>query len=275
MKQMRKLSVAAALMLCATFVWAEESAWTLLDQGLKEMRKGRLSRAERLFDAASRRDARCEDAYYYLGVINEKKKMHRKAEAFFGKVTDKSPTHSLAAERLGHIALRKGDKEKALEHFLTYAKDRPSGPAHMQVATVQLDLKKFKEAELSLAEAKKTLRGNLDLAEMYGRLYLETERFGEALDSYRKITKTIPIDNRARFLCGNCLERLERPADAEREYREVLKRDPYHKLTLHALVRMYEGDRGKRSEVAEYRKRLKALAKNPPKVRRVSGKKQR
>ena len=270
---MRKLTVAAALMLCATFVWAEESAWTLLDQGLKEMRKGRLSRAERLFDAAIKRDGRCEDAYYYLGVINEKKKLHRKAEALFLKVTDKSPTHSLAAERLGQSALRKGDKEKALGHFLVYIKDRPTGPGHMQVATVQIDLKKFKEAELSLAEAKKTLRGNLDLAEMYGRLYLETERYEEALKSYRKIVKTIPIDNRARFLCGNCLERLGRPADAKRKYREVLTRDPYHRLTLHALVRLYADDRSKSAEVAEYRKRLKALAKHPPKVRRVSGKK--
>ena len=134
----------------------------------------------------------------------------------------------LAAERLGQMALRKGDKEKALEHFQVYVKERPSGQAYMQVATVQLDLKKFKEAELSLAEAKKTLRGNLDLAEMYGRLYLETERYGEALESYRAIIKKIPIDNRARFLCGNCLKRLERLDEAKREYRQVLERDPFH-----------------------------------------------
>ena len=269
---MQKLSVAAALMLCATFVWAEESAWTLLDRGLKEMRKGRPARAERFFDAAIRRDGRCEDAYYYLGIVNEKKKMHRKAEAFFLKVTEKSPTHSLAAERLGQIALRKGDKEKALEHFLVYIKARPTGQGHMQVATVQIDLEKYKEAELSLVEAKKTLCGNLDLAEMYGRLYLETERYREALEAYQTIVRKIPIDNRARFLSGNCLERLDRPADAEHEYREVLKRDPYHGLTLRALIRLYTDDRSKRAEVAEYRKRLKALAKHPPKVRRVSGK---
>jgi len=270
---MRKLSVAAALMLCATLVWAEESAWTLLDQGIKEMRKGRLDRAERLFDAAIRRDARCEDANYYLGLVSEKKRLHRKAEEYFGKVTDKSPTHALAAERLGQFALRKGDKEKALQHFQVYVKDRPSGLGHMQVATVQLDLKKYKEAELSLAEAKKTLRGNLDLAEMHGRLYLETERFKEALEAYRAILEKIPIDNRARFLCGNCLERLDRADEAKREYRRVLESDPYHSLTLRALIRLYEGDRSRSSEVAEYRKRLKALAKNPPKVRRVAGKK--
>lgn len=270
---MRKLSVAAALMLCATWVWAEESAWTLLDQGLKQMRKGRLARAERLFDAAVRRDARCQDAYYYLGLISEKKKLQRKAEDYFGKVTDKSPTFALAAERLGQAALRRGDKEKALEHLQVYVKERPSGQAYMQVATVQLDLKKYKEAELSLAEAKKTLRGNLDLAEMYGRLYLETERFGEALEAYRTITKKIPIDNRARFLCGNCLERLDRLEDAKREYRQVLERDPYHALTLRALIRLYEDDRSRSAEVAEYRKRLKVLAKHPPKVRHVSGKK--
>lgn len=268
---MRKLTVAAALMLCATFVLAEESAWTLLDRGLKEMRKGRLTRAERIFEAAIKSDGRCEDAYYYLGIISEKKKLQRQAEGYFLKVTDKSPTHSLAAERLGQIALRKGDKEKALEHFQVYVKDRPTGQGYMQIATVQLDLKKYKEAELSLAEAKKTLRGNLDLAEMYGRLYLETQRYREALEAYQTIVRTIPIDNRARYLCGNCLERLDRPADAEREYRQVLTKDPYHVLTLRALVRMYADDGSRSAEVAEYKKRLKAIAKRPPKVRRVSG----
>lgn len=270
---MRKLTVAAALSLCASLVIAEESAWTLLDRGLKEMRKGRLSRAERILEAAIKKDGRCEDAYYYLGVISEKKRLPRQAKAYFTKVTDKSPTHSLAAERLGQMALRQGDKEKALEHFQVYVKDRPTGQGHMQVATVQLDLKQYKEAELSLNEAKKTLRGNLDLVEMYGRLYLETERFREALEAYQTIVRTIPIDNRARYLCGNCLERLDRPADAEREYRQVLKRDPYHVLTLRALVRLYADDRSRSAEVADYKKRLKAIAKNPPKVRRVSGKK--
>jgi tetratricopeptide (TPR) repeat protein len=236
------------------------------------MRKGRVERAERLFDAAIRRDARCEDAYYYLGLVNEKKRMHRKAEAYFAKVTDKSPTFGLAAERLGQIALRKGEREKALQHFLVHIKDRPSGQGHMQVATVQLDLKKYKEAELSLAEAKKTLRGNLDLAEMHGRLYLETERYKEALESYRAILSKIPIDNRARFLCGNCLERLDRIDDAKREYRKVLESDPYHSLTLKALIRLYGDDRAKRAEVTEYKKRLKALRNHPPRVRRVSGK---
>jgi tetratricopeptide (TPR) repeat protein len=270
---MRKLSVAVALMLCATFVWAEESAWTLLDRGLKEMRKGRLDRAERLFEASIKRDSRCEDAFYYLGVISEKKKLHRQAEGYFKKVTDKSPTYSLAAERLGQMALRKGDKEKALEYFLIHVKDRPTGQGYLQVATVQIDLKKYKEAELTLAEAKKTLRGNLDLVEMYGRLYLETERYRKALEAYQTIVKTIPIDTRARFLCGNCLERLDRMADAEREYRKVLEHDPYHALTLRALIRLYADDSSKSDEVDDYRKRLKALAKNPPRVRRVSGKK--
>ncbi|MHC4548788.1 MAG: tetratricopeptide repeat protein [Planctomycetota bacterium] len=271
----RRLLGIAALLLCTKLVYAEESAWTLLDKGLKEYRKGQLTRAEKLFDAAVRLDARCEDAYYYLGLINEKKRMPRQAEAFYKKISKKYPTYSLAAERMGQMALQQGDKKQALEQFQIFAKERPSGRAHMQVASVQLDLKAYKEAEASLAEAKKFFHDDLDLVEMYGRLYMETERYAEALDAYKTIIKKIPVDNMARYMCATCLQRLTREEEAVREFQAVLERDPYHAMTLRTLIRLYEGDPSKRSEVAEYRKRLKLLAKSKPKVRRVSGKTKR
>ena len=269
----RSWTGAAALVLCTQLVLAQESAWTLLEKGIQEYRKGHTARAEKFFDASIRMDARCQDSCYYLGLIAEKKRMPRKAVAYFQMIEKKHPSYSLAAERLGSIALANGQKEDALRFYKIHAKDRPSGRAHMVVAGVQLDLKKYKEAEESLQGAEKFWRGNLDLIEMRGRLYMETERYPEALDAYTAILKKVPIDNTARVMRAICLQRLERMDDAVGEYQKVLQRDPYHRMALKALIGHFQSDPSKKGVVAEYRKRLKAVIKKAPRVRRVSGKK--
>ena len=98
---MRKITWCAALLLSAAgFSRAEESAWTLLEKGIEEYRKGRPQRAEQILDAAVRMDARCEDAWYYLGRIREDRGDTREAIDAYKKITKEFPTHSLAAERL-------------------------------------------------------------------------------------------------------------------------------------------------------------------------------
>src|SRR5262245_36115787 len=100
---------------------AEESAWTLLEKGIEEYGKGRPQRAEQILDAAVRMDARCQDAWYYLGRIREERGDTREAVDAYKKITADYPTYSLAAERLGGMALKAGDKEAALEYFKVHA----------------------------------------------------------------------------------------------------------------------------------------------------------
>jgi hypothetical protein len=45
---------------------------------------------------------------------------------------------------------------------------------------------------------------------------------------------------------------------------QVLVKDPYHGLTLKALVEAYKGDPSQAARVREYRSRLERLAKSKP-----------
>ena len=81
----RSWTGALALLLAANFAFAQGSAWTLLEDALKQFRAGKLTRAEQLFEAAVLKDGRCQDAYYYLGVIAEKRKMSRKAIKYYAR----------------------------------------------------------------------------------------------------------------------------------------------------------------------------------------------
>lgn len=262
---MRKITWGVALLLSvAGNAGAEESAWTLLEKGIEEYRKGRPQRAEQILDAAVRMDARCEDAWYYLGRIREDRGSTREAIEAYGKITKEYPTFSLAAERLGELALKAGDKEAALEHFKVHAEARPTANALMQLASVQIELKKYEDAEASLKKAAELSKGNLDVTDLFGRLYLEAGRNEDALAAYSEIVQKIPSDNTARFLRALCLQRLERNEEAVAEMEQVLSKDPYHALTLRALIEVHKDDAAQASKVRDYKNRLERLAKSKP-----------
>jgi len=262
---MRKITWAAALVLSAAgLARAEESAWTLLEKGIDEYGKGRPQRAEQILDAAVRMDARCEDAWYYLGRIREDKGDTREAIEAYKKITADFPTYSLAAERLGELSLRAGDKEAAMGYFKVHADARPTPNALMQLASVQIELKKYDDAETSLKKAAELSKGNLDVMDLFGRLYLEAGRNEEALAAYSEIVEKIPNDNTARFLRALCLQRLDRMDEAVAEMEQVLVKDPYHAMTLKALIEIYKDEPAQASKVKDYRLRLERLAKSKP-----------
>ena len=255
---------AALVLSAAGLARAEESAWTLLEKGIEEYQKGRPQRAEQILDAAVRMDARCEDAWYYIGRIREERGDAREAVEAYKKITAEYPTYSLAAERLGAIALKAGDKAAALEHFKVHVEARPSANALMQLASVQIDLKKYEDAEAGLKKAAELSKGNLDVTELLGRLYIESDRNADALAAYTEIVEKIPSDTTARFMRALCLQRLERNEEAVAEMEQVLVKDPYHRLTLKALIEVYKDESAQAAKVRDYRDRLERLAKSKP-----------
>ena len=253
-------------------VLAQESAWTLLQKGIQAYQRKNYQSSERLLAAALRHDERCFDAYFYLGLLKERQGKAREAVALYGTIDPENGTFSLAAERQGHLALKAGKKKEAIKHFVVHAEARPSATAWMQVAAVQLELKEYTQAEVTLDKASKLTKGNLDLHDIRGRLFFETKRNKEALGEYGKIVKVIPSDTSARYMKSACLRRLDRKSEAGVELRTILKTDPYHRLALKALVASYGDDPTMKSELKVYRRRLDALARTKPKVRKVSGK---
>ena len=74
----------------------------------------------------------------------------------------------------------------------------------------------------------------------------------------------IPSDTTARFLRALCLQKLERKDEAVAEMEQVLVKDPYHALTLKALIAIYGTDPAQASKVGDYKLRLQRLAKSKP-----------
>lgn len=262
-----------ALLLAALAVpaAAEENEWTLLEQGIAEVGKGHLERAERILDAALRRNAECRDAYYYLGMIREKQGKLDEAVAFYGKIGPDAPTSSLAAGRLGEIAVRAGRHEEALAHLQAFAEAHPSARAHMRVAAVLLELGRHDETEAALKKAAGFSKDDLELHDLWGRLHMEKKSWHEALERWERILKVIPGDLAARHLKATCLLRMDRRAAAVKEWEGLLSEAPYHDLALRAAIDACASDPERARQVLEWRERLEAIRKNPPRVRHVAG----
>jgi len=248
-----------------------ESAWTMLESGIKKFRSGDIPEADRMLSAALRMEGKCLDAHYYLGLIAEQKRKLRTAAEHYGKIEEKFSTYPMAQERLGQMARDAGRLDDALKHYQVFADKRPGARAWMLVGAVQIEMKKYKEAEVNLAKAAERTKGNLDLVELQGRLYMETKRYGEALACYRTILEKIPSDSIVRFLVVQSLDKIGRTKEAKAELSVLLKRDPYNARALKMAIGYYADDPSQAAIVKEYKKRLQRLRTAPPRVRRVKG----
>ena len=262
----------ATLALLAGIASAGDGVWPRFQAGVKAYRRGDLKTAQARFAAVVRANPKFGDAYYYLGVLAERRADPRTAVKFFKSVEKKWPTYGLSQERLGQIALKLRDYKSALHYFGNLVAARPSVDAWMQLGSLQLDMKKHKDAEASLKSCAKLTKDNLSLIELEARLYAETDRHQMAHDKYSKILKAMPKDATIRYLRGLCLSEMERGTAAVRDMEGVLKYDPYHKGAIHHLLTAYSDDPTREKRVAELEVLLERLRKHPPRVRRVSGK---
>jgi len=266
-------TIGGALLVCAAVAVAEESAWTQLNRGIEAYQKKDYRAAQAHFEMSLRLDPECGDAHYYLGVLADQSGDKRAAVAHLKGVPEKFPTYGLAQGRLGLIALKLKDTKSAEAYFKNAVAARPDKNSWLQLAAVQLDNKNYEEAEKSLAETAKLAKDDLQVADLYARLYMETKRPALALDHYSAILKKVARDSTARYLRSICYFELQRPAEAVADLKTVLGADPYHGGALRSLIEYWKDDPSHRGDVAEMRKRLERLKKAPPRVRRVKGEK--
>ena len=212
-----------ALLMALAPAVADESAWPLLDQGVKAFGKKDYVRAQAYFEAAQLKDAKCYDAAYYLGQILADKGKLSLAAVELRKVPKEHSLYPLAQGRLGQVHLKRGKKQEALTCLLASVEARASANMWLQVASVQIDLKKLKDAEKSLDAADKLTKGDFRVLELRGRLFVEMKKFGKALDCYDKLLAKFADDYTLHNMRGLCLMELDRDEDAARAFERVLK----------------------------------------------------
>jgi tetratricopeptide (TPR) repeat protein len=260
-----------ALFLFAGLVKAEEGAWVRFKAGVDAYQRREYATAKKRFQEAIGADASFGDAHYYLGVLEQRSGKLRAAVASFKRVEKKWSTYPLARERLGQIAIRLGDKESAELYFKEVAEIRPCTSAWTQLAAVQIDLKKYEEAEAGLDAAEKLAPGDLNVVDLRARMRVEQDRHAEAAQLYALILEKMPRDAITRYLRAKSLLEDKQVGAATDEFEKVLEFDPYHEGSIKELLELYRDDASKVERTRVLELKLERIRKKPARVRPVSG----
>ncbi|MFQ5572153.1 MAG: tetratricopeptide repeat protein, partial [Rhodothermales bacterium] len=188
------------------------------------------------------------------------------ADTFIEDFVARHPNSPIVAElrfRQAEVNYQSGRTDEALVGFQAFLRthgDSPlRGDAYYYLGMLYAEREQAAEAESALAQVLSlTVRSahRPDAARALGRLFLDQERYREALDMYRQLEQMQPDDSllaaEARYGQSQALLGLGRPEEAERLLRDTADGSGDSSESIHALLglaRIYDQD-GRTGEAA-------------------------
>ena len=168
---------------------------TVFARGFAAHRDGRLTEAERDYQAALAAEPSHVEALHYLGVLRHQQGQHEEAAALVARAVDLRPTDAALQLNLGNALKALGRVDDAIERFRN---------------------------ALTLAPGFPLAQYNL------GNAYTAIGRHEDAADAFEKALRLQPDDAAAWNNFGNALASLSRYDDAARAFRRALALRPRH-----------------------------------------------
>ncbi|WP_244815467.1 tetratricopeptide repeat protein [Caballeronia sp. Lep1P3] len=168
---------------------------TVFARGFAAHRDGRLTEAERDYQAALAAEPSHVEALHYLGVLRHQQGQHAEAAELVARAVDLRPTDAALQLNLGNALKALGRIDDAIERFRN---------------------------ALTLAPGFPLAQYNL------GNAYSAVGRHEDAADAFEKAVRLQPNDAAAWNNFGNALAALSRHDDAARAFRRALALRPRH-----------------------------------------------
>jgi tetratricopeptide (TPR) repeat protein len=175
---------------------------TVFARGFAAHRDGRLTEAERAYEAALAAEPRHVDALHLLGVLRHQQGQHAEAAELVRRAVDLRPTDAGLQLNLGNALKALGRLDDAIERFRNALTLQPGFPL----------------AQYNL-----------------GNAYTAAGRHEDAADAFEKALRLQPNDAPTWNNFGNALSALRRFEDAARAFRRALAIRPRHAGALNNL----------------------------------------
>ena len=178
------------------------------------------------------------------------------AEQAYRRAATQDPDVAFLQRKIAQLAARQGDLAAAVEHA-----ERAHALAPEDVET-RLLLGTLYRVRKDTAGAEGVLRGedgqplHEDAAFLLYTIYVEAERYGDALAAARWILDADPDSLRGWFALAGVYERMDRPGEAEDALEQALERQPGNLAIYAALARARRTRGDREGEVAVYREVL-------------------
>jgi len=170
---------------------------------------------------------KADDLYVARGVLYVQLAQYEKAEADFEKAYQLNPNQAMSVAAQGLTAVQANDPEHALASVQEKLAKKPNDPMLLYLQADMLSQKGVEpgtpEFALALRSAKKAvaLQPNLSTARtVLAKLYMQTERYPEAIEQCRKALEIDPKDQTAVYR----LIQAFRKTDQKKEIPELLQR---------------------------------------------------
>ncbi|MHC1728612.1 MAG: tetratricopeptide repeat protein [Syntrophobacteraceae bacterium] len=155
-----------------------DDAWAASQFGYFLMKSGRRDEAAATFGESVRRDSRCANGWYGLGLIEEEKGDYKAAVRSFERALIYNPSDIQAYLRAANIRIAQGDRGAAIGLLRKAVTLKPGrGDIHFLLGRLLREEGKFKAAEKALEEAAKAgapqRECERELSIVYGKLWEE------------------------------------------------------------------------------------------------------
>lgn len=161
-------------------------------------------------------------AYYYLGKAYEQMKLPKEALSYYRKVISLKPEFEPVYVDIGLSLEAQGERKEAIKSFESLLQLNPHNFSVMQ-HLVQLYIQ-----ENRLEDALNILKtlisrdiGGLETHRKAGLVYLELERYDEAILEFEQILKQEPQANQIRFYLASAYEEMGEPIRAIEEFSKI------------------------------------------------------
>jgi len=176
----------------------------------------------------------------------------------YERAAEKDPDAAYLQRKVGALAWRQGDLDRALVHAERAHELEPDDPAGRVFLGQIYRLRKqnARAEEVLRDDAGEPLSREAALL-LYG-MHVDAGELDRALEAAEWLVRKDPDNLRAHFALSRAYEELERPEDAVRTLREALDQAP-GSLSIYAALARLHRDRGDRDEeIAVYREMLEA-----------------
>jgi tetratricopeptide (TPR) repeat protein len=193
-----------------------------------------------LFEELQRQDPDDEEVMLYMALMEIEQKRLSEAYSRITKFLVRNPDSALANFYLGRLEQERGNLKAALK---SYKKSVDIRPGFVQAGTYLAFLQEETGDMAGAEQSYSWLATQTDDATFHkklGHIYLDENRYEEALKSFENFERVDPSDLNNKVKIGLILMELKKPREAAQKFESILKRSPESENVRFYLGAAYE-----------------------------------
>ncbi len=183
------------------------------------------------------------EPHLQLSRLYSRQQQHEEAARSFRAVLDLDPNHVEALTGYSQ-ALEQIDRNAAIRHVVSWSKRHPNDAApRLELARLYQKSHDWDHAEAAYRDILEEMPDNPQaLTRLAQVLSRNLTRIEPALDVWRRLADSTPTSPAPLVQRAQLLQRVNRSAEAEAEYRAALKRAPHDEAAMFGLARLLVAD---------------------------------